>query len=216
MVLSTADSAFSARGMHSWIRFLTVAVLTARVSYLRPVNGVAIGFVVLAGGFGCNNESVTGTESASSSGDGTSGDDAVTVPPESERDTAKYGSIEVVAKLVDIPGLEKFDNDFPTSDIGYDFAYVVKYEIGEVLRGELDGDEIYVAHYNPYLPRAKVADARVKEIGGNLRKIELGDTHLLAIEPNVDDWYMGGILNYFKDLPPEETIYWAVWSDSAK
>ena len=68
------------------------------------------------------------------------------------------GSVEVTAKLVDIPG------EFPPNDL-YDYAYVMKYEVLETHRGEAP-KIIYVGQYNPLKPRAEAADARSGEIGG--------------------------------------------------
>ena len=67
------------------------------------------------------------------------------------------GTIEVTAKLVDIPGT------FPPNDM-YDYAYVMKYEIVQVHRGEASGT-IFVGQYNPLKKRAETnaaeAGARV-------------------------------------------------------
>ena len=115
------------------------------------------------------------------------------------------GSFEITARLVEIP------EPFPDIPL-YDYAYVLKYEVLEIHRGKLDSDSIYIAHYNPLKPRAKAADIRSGDIGGNLKKIKTGDTHRLALEVPIDDYFMGGIINkYFE----QETgpIYWAVWTN---
>jgi len=116
------------------------------------------------------------------------------------------GSIEVTAKLLEIKG------DLP--DIAmYDYAFVMKYEVLEVHRGNLDTSLIYVGHYNPLKPRASVADERVPEIGGNIKRFKALDVHRMALEVPIDDYYMGGIINrYFEES--KEPVYWAVWSNS--
>ena len=115
------------------------------------------------------------------------------------------GSIEVTAQLLEIKG--KIIDD-PL----YDYAHVMKYKILEVHRGKVDKDIIYVGHYNPAEPRSSVADARVKEIGGSLRKFRAMDIHRMALEVPIDDYYMGGIINkYFGES--EDPIYWAVWTN---
>jgi len=117
------------------------------------------------------------------------------------------GSIEVTAQLVEIP------TEFPPNKL-YDYAYVMKYKVLEVHRGDVPGDDIFVGHYNPLKPRNAVADARVKDIGGNLRAFRAGDIHRMALEAPIDDHYMGGIVNeYFGD--DTGTIYWAVWTNPA-
>ena len=118
---------------------------------------------------------------------------------------ATRGSIEVTAQLTEIPG------EFP--DIArYDYVYILKYEVQNVHRGKVDSETIYVGHYNPRKPRAKVADARVPEIGGNLDKFRVGKVHRMALEVPIDDYYMGGIINkYFReDTGP---LYFAVWTN---
>jgi len=125
---------------------------------------------------------------------------------EDEKVTA-LGSAEVTAKLVEIRG-EFVDRPM------YDYAFVMKYQVLKVHRGDVSADTIYVGHYNPLKPREKVADARVPEVGGTLKKFRAGDVHRMALEAPIDDHYMGGIINrYFE----EETgpIYWAVWTNKA-
>jgi len=115
------------------------------------------------------------------------------------------GSIEVTAQLLEIKG--KIIDD-PL----YDYAHVMKYKILEVHRGKVEKDTIYVGHYNPAEPRSSVADARVSEIGGNLRTFRATDIHRMALEVPIDDYYMGGIINkYFGES--EDQIYWALWTN---
>jgi len=115
------------------------------------------------------------------------------------------GSIEVTAQLAEVRG--ELIND-PL----YDYAHVMKYKILQVHRGKVDKDIIYVGHYNPAEPRSSVADARVQEIGGNVKQFRVGDIHRMALEVPIDDYYMGGIINkYFGEV--NEPVYWAVWTN---
>ena len=115
------------------------------------------------------------------------------------------GSIEVTAQLLEIKG--KIIDD-PL----YDYAHVMKYKILQVHRGKVDGETIYVGHYNPAEPRSSVADARVKDIGGNLRRFTAAEIHRMALEVPIDDYYMGGIINkYFGES--EDPIHWALWTN---
>lgn len=115
------------------------------------------------------------------------------------------GSIEVTARLDEIRG-ELIDDPM------YDYAHVMKYKVLQVHRGQVDQETIYVGHYNPAEARDSVADARVQEIGGNVRQFRVGDVHRMALEVPIDDHYMGGIINkYFGEV--DDPIYWAVWTN---
>jgi hypothetical protein len=116
------------------------------------------------------------------------------------------GTIEVTAKLDEIPVGAIFKREL------YNYATILKYQIVNVHRGEVQGKTIYVGHYNPFKPRPDAADKRVKGVGGNLRTFRAGQVHRMALEVPIDDHFMGGIVNkYFgKDTAP---IYWAVWTN---
>jgi hypothetical protein len=122
---------------------------------------------------------------------------------------ASRGSIEVTAELVEIPEGAIFKRDL------YNYATVLKYRVLETHRGHVDGETIYVGHYNPFKPRSEAADHRVEGIGGNLRTFRAGQVHRMALEVPIDDHYMGGIINkYFgRQTGP---IYWAVWTNLAR
>lgn len=118
------------------------------------------------------------------------------------------GSIEVTARLEEIRG-DLIDDPM------YDYAHVMKYKVLQVHRGKVDKDVIYVGHYNPAKPRNSVADARVQEIGGNVKQFRVGDVHRMAMEVPIDDHYMGGVINkYFGEV--NDPVYWAVWTDRAE
>jgi len=115
------------------------------------------------------------------------------------------GSIEVTARLEEIRG-DLIDDPL------YDYAHVMKYKVLQVHRGEANKETIYVGHYNPAEPRASVADARVQQIGGNVRQFRVGDVHRMALEVPIDDHYMGGIINkYFGEI--DDPVYWAIWTN---
>jgi hypothetical protein len=117
------------------------------------------------------------------------------------------GSIEVTARLEEIRG-------GLINDPLYDYAHVMKYKVLQVHRGKVDKDIIYIGHYNPAKPRDAVADARVQQIGGNVKQFRVGDIHHMALEVPIDDYYMGGIINkYFGEV--NDPIYWAVWTNKA-
>lgn len=125
--------------------------------------------------------------------------------PGIDDNVTKRGTTEVTAELVEIRG--EFVNR-----LDYDYAFIMKYKVKQVHRGKVDGDIIYVGQYNPQKPRDKVADARVTDVGGNLKKFRPGDVHRLALEMPIDDYFMGGIINrYFEEY--KGPIYWALWTN---
>ena len=137
-----------------------------------------------------------------------------TAPPAGSRGAAdpalaSHGSVEVTAQLLEVPEGAIFKREL------YDYATVLKYKVLSVQRGQVKGETIYVAQYNPFKARHEAADARVKDIGGNLKTFEPGQVHHLALEVPVEDHFMGGLVNkYFGQT--SEPIYWAVWTDLAK
>jgi hypothetical protein len=123
----------------------------------------------------------------------------------SDPDLSKRGTIEVTAKLVEIPEKSIFKREL------YNYANVLKYQVLQVHRGKVKGETIYVAHYNPFKPRSEAADKYVPEIGGNLKEFRAGQVHRMALEGSFEQ-FRGGILNEY-DGEDTDPIYWAVWTD---
>lgn len=117
------------------------------------------------------------------------------------------GSVEVTARLVEIRG------EFPPNDL-YDYAYVLKYHVLKAHRGNVDGDDIFVAQYNPLKPRSKAQDEFSGTVGGNLVRFWAGDCHRMALEAPLQDHYMGGILDEYHRR--KGVRYWAVWTNAAE
>jgi hypothetical protein len=127
-------------------------------------------------------------------------------PTGKDAEVVKRGSIEVTAKLVEVPEGAVFKREL------YDYATVLKYEVLEVHRGKIDGKTIFVGHYDPFKPRSEAADRNVEAIGGDLKTFRAGQVHRMALEVPLDDHYMGGLVNkYFGQ--PTDPIYWAVWTN---
>jgi len=132
----------------------------------------------------------------------------------SDQNVTARGSVEVTARLIETPGLEEWDGRFPSNDLGYDYVYILKYEIDTVHRGTVEGKTILIGHYNPLKPRAQVADARCPDIGGDLKRFRVGDVHRMALEVPIDDHYMGPIINkYFNQPEGKGPLYLAVWAN---
>jgi hypothetical protein len=116
------------------------------------------------------------------------------------------GTVEVTAQLVEVPEGAVFRRGM------YDYATVLKYRVLKVHRGQVEGENIYVAHYDPWKPRSEAADRQVPNIGGNLQQFQAGQTHHLALEVPVEDYFLGGMVNkYFGRTT--NAIYWAVWTN---
>ena len=108
-----------------------------------------------------------------------------------------FGTIEVTARLVEIPDGAIFQRDL------YDYATILK-----------KGAILYVGQYNPWKPRSEAADKRALGIGGNLRRFQAGQLHRLALAVPMDDHFMGGIVDkYFGQHTGP--AYWALWTNVA-
>ena len=98
---------------------------------------------------------------------------------------ATNGDTEVTARLTAIGG------DFPPNKL-YDYMYVMKYHVLKVHRGKVEGEDIFVGHYNPLKPRATAADKFSGKVGGNVDRFQVGDVHRMALEAPLDELFMGG------------------------
>jgi len=119
---------------------------------------------------------------------------------------AADGDTEVTAKIVSIGG------DFPPNDL-YDYEFVMKYRVLKLHRGKVDGEEIFVGHYNPLKPRATAQDKFSGKVGGNVDHFQVGDVHHMALEGPLEQYFMGGIVD--KHIKEKGTRYRAVWTDRA-
>ena len=126
--------------------------------------------------------------------------------PSADPELAKRGSIEVTARLVEIPEGAIFERKL------YNYATVLKYQVLEVHRGNVKGQTIYVGHYNPFKRRSQAADQRVQDIGGNLKSFRPDQVHRMALEESMFDHFTGGVLNKYSE-EDTDPIYWAVWTN---
>ena len=115
------------------------------------------------------------------------------------------GSVEVAAQLVEIPG-KLIDDPL------YNHAFIFKYEVVCVYRGQIAEKQIAVAHYNPVRPRTQARDEFNPQIGGKLRSFRAGDIHRMALEVPLDDHYIGPIVDRYHQ-EEKGPIYWALWTN---
>lgn len=130
----------------------------------------------------------------------------------SDPQMAIRGSVEVTARLIEIAGLEDYNGSLPGTELGYDYAWVMKYRVLERHRGEVGQDEILVAHYRPYLPRSQSADPVTpgcEELGGTVESFLAGDVHRLALEVPYDEYSMATLINPYHDQTGDP-IHWCV------
>jgi hypothetical protein len=121
---------------------------------------------------------------------------------------ALHGTIEVTAKLLEIPGT------FPANKL-YDYVYVLKYKVLATHRGKVEGPEIFVGQYNPLKARSAAQDKFSGTIGGTAQRFSVGDLHRLALEEPLDATMpMVGLID--KYVKEKGMRYWAVWTDEAR
>lgn len=125
------------------------------------------------------------------------------------------GRIEVTARLVERP------DRFPQLG-AYRYTYVLKYRVLRVHRADPAGryplrvgDDIFVGHYQPWLPRAQVQDADWGEtpLGGRLDQFVTGAVHRLALDYELTDLAPSGALDYC--YPPATNRFFALWTNPA-
>ena len=124
-----------------------------------------------------------------------------------DNELTTLGRAEVTARLLEIPG------EFPANDL-YNYAYVLKYQVLEVHRGNIDAKEIFVAHYNPLKPRSGAQDEGSGKVGGTVNAFKAGDTHRMALEWPLDQHWMGGIID--KYFGQQGVRYWALWTNGVQ
>lgn len=116
------------------------------------------------------------------------------------------GELVIAAELTEIPG------SFPANDL-YNYAYVMKYKVIQVVQGAYSGSEILVGHYNPRFGREEITDDQNDKVGGNLKSYRVGDIHYLVLSPLEAAWTGAVEDDFFKDKSPR---YWAAWADKVR
>ena len=123
------------------------------------------------------------------------------------------GRIELTARLLERP------DRFP--ELGaYRYTYVLKYQVLKVHRPDPErkhvlqpGDEIFVGHYKPWMPRSGIRDADWGEgpLGGKLDQFVTGEVHRLALDYELQDLAPSGALDYC--FPPATNRFFAIWTN---
>jgi hypothetical protein len=125
----------------------------------------------------------------------------------------KAGRVEVSARLLERP------DQFPKLG-AYRYTYVLKYQVLKVHRQDpagqhrlQPGDEIFVGHYKPWLPRAQIKDSDWGDspLGGTLDQFVTGQVHRLALDYELQDLAPSGALDYC--FPPATNRFFALWTN---
>ena len=125
----------------------------------------------------------------------------------------RLGRIEVTARLLERP------ETFPQLG-AYRYTYVLKYKVLNVHRADptgkhllRPGDEIFVGHYKPWLPRSRIRDSDWgnSPLGGNLDRFVAREAHRLALDYELGDLAPSGALDYC--FPPGTNRFFAVWAN---
>ena len=125
----------------------------------------------------------------------------------------QLGRLEVTARLVERP------DQFPQLG-AYRYTYVLKYKVVRVHRQDSAGkyllkagDEIYVGHYKPWLPRSQSKDSDWGDspLGGTLDQFVAGEVHRLALDYELQNLAPSGALDYC--FPPATNRFFALWAN---
>ncbi|MBD3315424.1 MAG: hypothetical protein GF344_06525 [Chitinivibrionales bacterium] len=116
-------------------------------------------------------------------------------------------TLVITARVVEIPGT------FPPNDL-YNYVYVMKYRVLDVEKGDYDGREILVGHYNPLIPRSQVDDKMDEYVDGNVKKFEKGSKQrLVLVSPISKVWNEAMEDEYFDSEDPK---FYALKADVAQ
>ena len=126
---------------------------------------------------------------------------------------SKAGRIEVTARLVERPA------QFPEKG-AYRYTYVLKYQVLRVHRQDPQGkyklkpgDEIFVGHYKPWMPRSEIKDGDWGDspLGGKLSQFVAGEVHRMALDYELQDLAPAGVLDYC--FPQGSNRFFAIWTN---
>jgi hypothetical protein len=125
----------------------------------------------------------------------------------------KTGRLEVTAQLLERP------DRFPERG-AYRYTFVLRYRVLVVHRQDPagryplnPGDEIFVGHYKPWMPRSEIGDAGWGDspLGGRLGAFVTGEAHRMALDYELQDLAPAGVLDYC--FPQGVNRFFAVWTN---
>jgi len=126
---------------------------------------------------------------------------------------SEVGRIEVTARLVERPA------QFPAEG-AYRYTYVLRYRVLMVHRQDRQGkyklkpgDEIFVGHYKPWLPRSEIKDGNWGDspLGGKLTRFVAGEAHRMALDYELQDLAPAQVLDYC--YPQDVNRFFAIWTN---
>jgi hypothetical protein len=138
---------------------------------------------------------------------------AIRVESGEDEMVCKLGRIEVTARLVERP------EQFPQLG-AYRYTYVLKYQVVKVHRQDPEkkyllnpGDEIFVGHYKPWMPRSQIKDSDWGDspLGGKLDHFVAGEVHRMALDYELQNLAPSGALDYC--FPSVTNRFFALWTN---
>ena len=117
---------------------------------------------------------------------------------------ATSDTLVVTCRLVEIPG------KFVSNDV-YDYVYIMKYRVLSVEKGEYNGKELLVGHYNPLIARKLVHDKMDPFVDGTVEKFMVGAKHRLTLVAPIESVWDGAIEDEYIDTDLRK--YYAVKAD---
>jgi hypothetical protein len=126
---------------------------------------------------------------------------------------SKLGRIELTAKLIERP------EQFPKLG-AYRYTYVLNYQVVKIHRQDPErkyilkpGDEVFVGHYKPWMPRSEIKDSDWgnSPLGGKLDQFVAGEVHRMALDYELQDLAPSGALDYC--FPPATNRFFALWTN---
>ncbi len=116
-------------------------------------------------------------------------------------------TLVVVARITEIAG------KFAPNDL-YNYVYIMKYRVLNVVKGVYKGQDILVGHYNPLIPRQQIKDAMKKHVSGNVEKFEVGAKHKLTLIAPIDKVWKDAVDDEYPDSDLEK--YFALKAEIEK
>jgi hypothetical protein len=117
---------------------------------------------------------------------------------------ASGDTLVVVARITEIPG------KFASNDL-YNYVYIMKYRVLNVVKGTYKEQDIFVGQYNPLIPRSMIKDAMKKNVSGNVEKFEVGGKQKLWLISPIDKVWKDAVDDEYSDSELQK--YFAVKTD---